>query len=87
MPALAQYRCGWSASVAWALTPAATLDEARQNPLTRETLMAQFGRLGNTPYELAGIELEVTGNPFAPSSLLNQVRRQAVEQAGGGVRE
>ena len=39
----------------------------------------QFGRLGNTPYELSAIELDVEGAPFAPSSLLNQLRREAVE--------
>ena len=45
-----------------------------------EYLTAQLGRLGNTPYELAGLELEVQGSPFAPSSLLNRLRRDAVER-------
>jgi putative protease len=56
-----------------------------------EYLRAQLGRLGNTAYELAEIELDVQGAPFAPSSLLNAVRRDAVEklqaaQASGPVR-
>src|SRR6185503_4303371 len=43
-------------------------------------LREQLGRLGNTPYELAALELDLDGRPFAPSSLLNALRRQAVEQ-------
>jgi putative protease len=39
--------------------------------------------LGNTPYELGEIDLECAGSPFAPSSLLNQLRRQAVEKLSG----
>jgi putative protease len=42
-------------------------------------LREQLGRLGNTPYELAEVELDVQGRPFAPSSLLNRLRREAVE--------
>ncbi len=56
------------------------LGAARHRALDREFLREQFGRLGNTPYKLADIELETSGAPFAPSSLLNQVRREAVEQ-------
>src|SRR5262249_51020027 len=36
--------------------------------------------LGNTAYELAGLDVEIEGNPFAPTSLLNQLRREAVEK-------
>src|SRR5262249_6748577 len=32
------------------------------------------------PYELAGLELEGSGSPFAPMSALNQLRREAVQQ-------
>jgi putative protease len=56
------------------------LGAARQRALDREYLREQFGRLGNTPYQLADLELDTAGAPFAPSSLLNQVRREAVEQ-------
>jgi putative protease len=57
-----------------------SLGTARNRRLDAEYLTAQLGRLGNTPYELAGVELEAEGNPFAPSSLLNAVRREAVEK-------
>jgi putative protease len=57
----------------------AALGAARNRGLDLEFLREQFGRLGNTAYELASVELDVEGSPFAPSSLLNQVRRDAVE--------
>ena len=40
----------------------------------------QLSRLGNTPYQLDGIELDTAGSPFVPASLLNQMRREAVGQ-------
>jgi U32 family peptidase len=52
---------------------------AQNQALTADFLREQLGRLGNTPYALAGLELETQGRPFAPSSLLNSLRRQAVE--------
>ena len=68
----------------------APLGTARNRALDEEYLRAQLGRLGNTPYELAEIELEVEGSPFAPASLLNELRRTAVEklqeeQSGTGI--
>ena len=56
------------------------LGTARDRALTREYLAAQLGRLGNTPYELDELELDVEGAPFAPSSMLNELRRRAVEE-------
>jgi putative protease len=52
---------------------------ARKRMLDEPYLRDQLGRLGNTPYALTDLELEVAGAPFAPSSLLNQLRRAAVE--------
>jgi putative protease len=54
------------------------LGTARNRGLDSELLREQFGRLGNTPYELGAVDLEIAGTPFAPSSLLNQLRREAV---------
>jgi putative protease len=56
------------------------LSAAEQRAMTVDYLREQLGRLGNTPYALADLELAVQGQPFAPSSLLNQLRRQAVDQ-------
>ncbi|MBM3724137.1 MAG: U32 family peptidase [Acidobacteria bacterium] len=55
------------------------LGVARSQGITREALVEQFGRLGGTPFELGSLHLDVEGQPFAPVSLLNRIRRQAVE--------
>jgi putative protease len=62
------------------VTSGAHLGTAARHALTTETLRAQFERLGGTPYILAGLELDTEGAPFAPASVLNQVRRVAVER-------
>jgi putative protease len=56
------------------------LPTAQNRALDAAYLCEQLGRLGNTPYELADMELDLEGRPFAPASLLNTLRRQAVEQ-------
>lgn len=53
---------------------------AQRQGLTLELLHDQLGRLGNSAYALAGVTLDMQGQPFVPSSLLNQLRRSAVEQ-------
>src|SRR5579872_605453 len=58
----------------------APLEIAQSRGLTIEVLREQLGRLGNTPYELGELELVSEGSPFAPSSLLNRLRRQAVDK-------
>jgi putative protease len=74
-------RAKWSVGVGQVVvTSAAPLDEAQSRGLSAESLRAQFGRLGNTPYELGELTLELSGSPFAPVSVLNQVRREAVEK-------
>ena len=56
------------------------LGPAEKRAVDHAYLQKQLGRLGNTPYTLAHIELETQGNPFAASSLLNDLRRQATDQ-------
>ncbi|MEO8372407.1 MAG: DUF3656 domain-containing protein, partial [Candidatus Solibacter sp.] len=56
------------------------LGAARNRAIDEDYLRAQLGRLGNTAYELAEVTLEIEGAPFAASSMLNQLRRDAVEQ-------
>lgn len=56
------------------------LGSAQTRGVSDEFVQRQCERLGNTPYELADVELLVTGSPFVPSSLLNQLRRDAVER-------
>ena len=57
---------------------AGVLETAQNRGVSEESLRQQFGRLGNTPYELKELTLELSGSPFAPVSMLNQVRRDAV---------
>ncbi|NTU81381.1 MAG: U32 family peptidase [Chloroflexales bacterium] len=57
-----------------------SLGRAEKRGISVSYLRDQLGRLGTTPYELAEVELDVQGSPFAPSSLLNTMRRDAVEQ-------
>ncbi|WP_416208864.1 DUF3656 domain-containing U32 family peptidase [Chloroflexus sp.] len=54
------------------------LATAQNRPLDEATLRDQLGRLGDTAYQLAELAAVIEGNPFAPVSLLNQLRRQAV---------
>lgn len=56
------------------------LQAAQNRGLTEETLKDQLGRLGNTPYELASLDAEIDGAVFVPVSLLNRMRREAVEK-------
>jgi U32 family peptidase len=58
----------------------AALEHAQNRGISLESLRDQFSRLGNTPYELADVTLDVTGTPFAPVSELNRIRRDAVDQ-------
>jgi putative protease len=56
------------------------LAHANSRGLTEEVVRAQLGRLGSTPYEIDSLTLDIAGTPFAQASLLNQLRREAVEQ-------
>ena len=53
---------------------------AQNRGLTEETLKEQFSRLGNTPYEVGELRADIVGSLFAPASLLNRMRREAVEK-------
>ena len=45
-----------------------------------ENIKMQLGKLGNTPFESVDIIIFMTENFFVPSSLLNEMRREAVEK-------
>lgn len=51
---------------------------ALRHPLTEEALRRQLGRLGGTPFFLAGLEVRGEEGIMVPLSELNAVRRQAV---------
>jgi len=56
------------------------LVSAQNRALNIEALRDQFSRLGNTAYELREVTAELSASPFAPASVLNQLRREAVDQ-------
>lgn len=45
-----------------------------------DNIVRQLSRLGNTPYEAAEINVKVADNPFIPSSVLAEARREGIEQ-------
>jgi putative protease len=55
------------------------LQPAAKHPLTEETLRAQLGRLGDTPYELASLAFQLQGDCHLPLSELNRLRRELVD--------
>lgn len=55
------------------------LEESKNQEITAEQFKQQFERLGGTPYALRELKVTVTGRPFVPVSLLNQIRRHAVD--------
>jgi U32 family peptidase len=57
----------------------AALGAAKNKQMSLELIEEQLSRLGGTAYKLGEVQLEIEGNPFAPVSLLNQMRREAVD--------
>ncbi|MEP6961883.1 MAG: DUF3656 domain-containing protein, partial [Acidobacteriota bacterium] len=58
---------------------AEVLGAAQNRALGVELLRDQLGRLGNTPYLLREVDAVIEGSPFVAASVLNQLRRDAVE--------
>ncbi len=56
------------------------LEPAEKRPLTREVILAQFGRLGGTGYALGECSFELEEGLMLPLSILNRMRRELVEK-------
>ncbi len=56
------------------------LEAAHKRPADHSLLQGQLERLGGTPFSLDSLQCEISGDPMVPASLLNQLRRQAVEK-------
>jgi putative protease len=54
------------------------LEPAVKHPLTADVLREQFGRLGETPFELAAVRADLPDPVMVPKSVLNDLRRQVV---------
>lgn len=46
----------------------------------QDNIRTQLGKLGNTPFEVSRVEIDLSENWFAPSSLLADMRREGVEK-------
>ncbi|HUO10045.1 MAG TPA: DUF3656 domain-containing protein [Phycisphaerae bacterium] len=68
---------GFRASATWTEK---TLERANKFPLTEQTAKDQLSRLGDTPYELAPLTLHTDNQTMVPKSVLNDLRRQVVDQ-------
>jgi putative protease len=60
------------------------LEPAARRPLDADTLAAQLGRLGDTPYELGALDNRLEGDCHFPLSALNQLRRELVAELDMG---
>jgi putative protease len=56
------------------------LARAQKQPLTRQRLREQFGRLGGTPFRLAELKTLLEGDLIVPVSELNRLRREVVAE-------
>jgi putative protease len=59
---------------------AGPLERALKHPLDERLVREQFGRLGDTPFELAAVELAISEPLMVPKSVLNDLRRQAATE-------
>ncbi|WP_027340400.1 DUF3656 domain-containing U32 family peptidase [Halonatronum saccharophilum] len=55
------------------------LEEAKNRPIGSEDLKEQISKLGNTPYNLVELNIDMDNNLFVPISKINGLRRRAVE--------
>lgn len=55
-------------------------EEAVNRPITKERLLEQINKTGNTPFEFEDILIELDGNLALPISEINNIRRSALEQ-------
>ena len=68
---------GHEATVSWDQP----LQQAQKHPLTESLFRDQFGRLGDTPFELSVVRgLEQPADAMVPKSVLNDLRRQAAQK-------
>jgi len=61
------------------VSSASPLQTASKHPLSSDTLLAQFSRLGDTAYELASLDNQLEGDCHLAVSELNRLRRALVE--------
>lgn len=61
------------------VTGEAPVERARTSTTTREVIEEKLSRLGDTPFELASLEVELPEGAMVPMSALNRARRALVD--------
>ena len=56
------------------------MEKAKNQPLTRQQIESQLRRTGGTVFAIRKIEMDYSGDLFAPLGALNQLRRQLLEK-------
>ncbi len=56
------------------------LERAKKFPATEAMLREQLDRLGDTPFAMGELTVDLAGDPMVPKSVLNDLRRQCVER-------
>ncbi|MCG8649369.1 MAG: U32 family peptidase [Pirellulales bacterium] len=56
------------------------LEAATKHPAEEEMLREKLGRLGGTPFQLGQFHAEIQAAPLVPMGMLNQMRRDLVDQ-------
>jgi len=56
------------------------MEKAKNQPLTRQQIESQLRRTGGTAFAIKKIEMDYSGDLFAPLGALNQLRRQLLEK-------
>jgi putative protease len=79
-PLVLEWRLAQRPNVAVTVRSPEPLTRAQSRSVSVESLREQLGRLGGTAYTLGELQLQAEGQPFAPASLLNTMRRAAVER-------
>ena len=54
-------------------------EQAQKAPATKESIISQVSKTGNTPYEFENIKVNLDENLFVPVKVLNQLRRITIE--------
>ena len=56
------------------------VQESKKIPTTKEDLIKQISKLGNTVYSIKELNIDFDSNIFVPVKILNDLRRQGVEE-------
>ncbi len=63
------------------------IQKASNQPLSRERVMTQMNKTGNAPFCFEGLEIDMDEDLFLPMQLLNELRREGMEQLEKAVAE